>query len=174
MFRRHYVSNLFRPCRHRLSARVAEIAAISSVAANGAKASNRVGSYVERRASCSCGALSIIAGGNPLKISVCHCAACQRRTGSSFGVGVFFASETTEETGLSSTFRRSGDSGKLIEFHFCPTCGSTVFWKREFRPGLTAVALGCFDEKRDLEPSQAVYDENRHAWVSIDIPQQKI
>lgn len=35
---------------------------------------------MRRAASCSCGQLSIIADGEPVKISVCHCRACQRRT----------------------------------------------------------------------------------------------
>ncbi|WP_337926564.1 GFA family protein [Agrobacterium vitis] len=62
---------------------------------------------------------------------MCHCSACQRRTGSSFGVAVFFASEATAETGSATTYKRSG---------------------------LTATAFGCFDDKRDLEPTQAVCD----------------
>ncbi|WP_199628558.1 GFA family protein [Rhizobium sp. OAE497] len=123
---------------------------------------------MKRKASCSCGALSIEADGPPIKVSVCHCMACQRRTGSSFGVAVFFESEATKEAGASSSYKRLGDSGKSLEFHFCPVCGATVFWKPEFRPGLTAIALGCFDDKRDLEPSQAVYEDQRHSWVLLN------
>lgn len=121
----------------------------------------------KRIASCSCGSLAITAYGRPKKVSVCHCNACQHRTGSSFGVAVFFETEATEEAGQAAVYRRIGDSGKLLEFYFCPACGSTVFWKPEFRPGLTAIALGCFDNKQGLEPSQTVYDENRDIWVSI-------
>ena len=36
----------------------------------------------ERTASCSCGQLSAIVVGEPLRISICHCLACQQRTGS--------------------------------------------------------------------------------------------
>lgn len=36
---------------------------------------------MERKAMCSCGALTIVARGEPGKISVCHCQECQRRTG---------------------------------------------------------------------------------------------
>ncbi|WP_367882481.1 GFA family protein [Rhizobium sp. WYJ-E13] len=124
---------------------------------------------MKRKASCSCGALALIAHGRPRKVSVCHCNACQRRTGSSFGVAVFFAAEATEETGKAAVYRRIGDSGRSLEFYFCPACGTTVFWKPEFRPGLTAVALGCFDDKQGLEPSQTVYDENRDKWVLIEV-----
>ncbi|WP_105403737.1 GFA family protein [Neorhizobium sp. T7_12] len=124
---------------------------------------------MKRTAMCSCGKLSIMTSGAPKKVSICHCDACQRRTGSGFGIAVFFASEATEEHGHASVFRRIGDSGKSIDFHFCPACGSTVFWKPELRPGLTAIAFGCFDDRQGLEPSQSVYNDQRHAWLSLEI-----
>jgi hypothetical protein len=122
-----------------------------------------------RLARCSCGELSATAGGPPLKVSVCHCKSCQRRTGSAFGVAVFFRLEDVVRTGRSETYVRVGDSGKELTFHFCPSCGSTVFWTPEFRPGLIAIALGCFEEASDLIPSQSVYDEAAHGWVALTV-----
>ena len=34
-----------------------------------------------RRAACNCGQLSLTAEGEPVRISMCHCLECQRRTG---------------------------------------------------------------------------------------------
>ena len=34
-----------------------------------------------RRAACSCGQLHLTIEGEPLRISMCHCLECQRRTG---------------------------------------------------------------------------------------------
>jgi hypothetical protein len=34
-----------------------------------------------RHAACSCGQLQLTIEGEPLRISMCHCLACQRRTG---------------------------------------------------------------------------------------------
>ena len=122
---------------------------------------------MKRKATCSCGALSIFAQGEPAKVSVCHCLECQRRTGSAFGIAVFFASEMIEIAGTSAVFSRIGDSGKPVAFHFCPSCGSTLFWEPAFRPGMTAVALGCFEDKGGLEPTQGVYEHHRHPWVVV-------
>jgi hypothetical protein len=36
---------------------------------------------IVRMASCSCGQLTAVATGDPIRVSVCHCLACQRRTG---------------------------------------------------------------------------------------------
>ena len=50
---------------------------------------------------------------------------------------------------------------------FCPSCGSTVYWQPQFRPGLVAIALGCFEESSDLVPSQSVYGDNAHSWLDL-------
>lgn len=34
-----------------------------------------------RRKRCSCGKLQVVCEGEPVRISMCHCLACQRRTG---------------------------------------------------------------------------------------------
>lgn len=125
---------------------------------------------MKRKAMCTCGALTIVAHGEPGKISACHCQECQRRTGSAFGVAVFFATEVTAVIGPDALFSRIGDSGLPVEFHFCPTCGSTVFWKPDFKPGMTAIAFGCFEDKEGLSPTQSVYDAHRHLWVTIRTP----
>ena len=39
-----------------------------------------------RRASCLCGQLTVEVEGDPVRVSICHCLGCQRRTGSVFGV----------------------------------------------------------------------------------------
>ena len=38
-----------------------------------------------RHAACSCGQLRVATEGDPVRISICHCHACQKRTGSAFG-----------------------------------------------------------------------------------------
>ncbi|MBY3314452.1 GFA family protein [Rhizobium laguerreae] len=123
---------------------------------------------MKRAASCSCCQHLITANREPVKISACHCRACQRRTGSAFGVAVFFHADQMETSGVSNSYVRSGDSGKLVEFRFCPACGSTVFWMPEFRKELVAVALGCFADPSSLAPTQSVYEDSRLQWVLFD------
>lgn len=122
----------------------------------------------ERIARCSCGALSIATTGEPIKVSACHCEACQKRTGSAFSVAVFFPVEAATPAGSSGRHVRPGDSGQTVEFHFCPVCASTVFWYPAFRPGWVGIAIGCFDDKT-LRPTQAVHERDRRPWVTIAI-----
>ena len=121
---------------------------------------------MSRTASCSCGALSISVEGEPVKVSACHCLACQKRTGSAFSVAVFFTIDQAAPAGSSRKYVRLGDSSHPVEFHFCGVCGSTVFWYPAFRPGWVGVAIGCFDDK-SLRPTQAVYEHERLPWVEI-------
>jgi hypothetical protein len=123
----------------------------------------------ERTARCACGALAITVAGDPVKISACHCRACQRRTGSAFSVAVFYERGDETVTGPSRVYRRPGDSGQQVEFHFCPTCGSSLFWYPEFRPNLVGIAIGCFGADCPGAPTQAVYEQDRHDWVAITL-----
>ena len=53
-----------------------------------------------RRASCSCGQLTVEVEGDPVRVSICHCLACQRRTGSVFGVQARWPREQARIEGL--------------------------------------------------------------------------
>jgi hypothetical protein len=42
---------------------------------------------------CACGAVRYRVKNAPFRTGVCHCKLCQRRTGSAFGVGVYFRTD---------------------------------------------------------------------------------
>ena len=118
-----------------------------------------------RIATCACERLRVTCLGGPLKVSLCHCLDCQKRTGSTYGVAAFFSRKDVEAHGAFRTYRRNSDSGFTVSFHFCPNCGSTVFWEAERRPDAIAVAVGSFADPTFPAPSQSVHGECRHAWV---------
>ena len=120
-----------------------------------------------RSARCSCGRLSLEADGEPIRISICHCLECQRRTGSAFGAQARFPRENVRITGAASAYTRVADSGNAIHFHFCPTCGSTVYYLLDRAPGSIAVALGAFADPRFPAPTVSVYEARKHAWVGL-------
>src|SRR6185312_10578977 len=49
-----------------------------------------------RVAKCACGGVSATAEGEPAMVSMCNCMECQRRTGSPFGVGVYFPKDAVK------------------------------------------------------------------------------
>jgi len=120
-----------------------------------------------RVASCSCGQLSLTTSEEPLRVSVCHCLACQRRTGSVFGAQARFRRDAVHIAGSSSTYARVGDGGTKATFHFCPQCGAIVYWDFETNPDHVAVPVGAFADPSFPAPTFSVYDGRRHSWVGL-------
>ncbi len=119
-----------------------------------------------RVASCGCGALSIRVHGEPLGTGICHCLACQRRTGSVFAALAAFAAPW-EITGASSHYRRTGDAGASFVFHFCPLCGTNLFHIEDGVNGQISVAVGGFADPVFPPPEDSVYECRRHSWVTL-------
>jgi hypothetical protein len=121
----------------------------------------------ERHAACSCGQLRLVAEGEPRRISVCHCRACQRRTGSVFAAQARFDEEQVRSEGRRSEFVRLSDHGETRTFSFCPECGATVFYILASQPGIVAVPVGAFADPAFPAPTVSVYESRRHAWVEL-------
>jgi hypothetical protein len=120
-----------------------------------------------RHASCSCGQLSLGATGNPVRISICHCLACQRRTGSAFGIQARFPAEHVHISGDAREYVRSSDAGEERVFRFCPECGSTVWYTTADAPHLVAVPVGAFADPNFPPPRVSVHEARMHAWVTL-------
>lgn len=119
------------------------------------------------RAPCRCGALTAVAAGEPVRISVCHCLDCQRRSGSAFSAQVRFASSDVVVTGPYSLWRTTGESGRWAEFYFCPTCGGQTAYQIENFPDVTAIPLGMFDDPHVFTPRHSVWECRKHEWLTL-------
>lgn len=119
-----------------------------------------------RIATCACGQLSVRCAGEPVSVSLCHCRECQKRTGSTYGIAAFFDRSNVVTSGEVSDYSRPSDSGFEVLHHFCPRCGSTVYWKPRRKPDVIAVAVGAFADPAFPAPSKSVYLEHRHHWVT--------
>ncbi len=125
-----------------------------------------------RIASCTCGQLRIEVKGEPQGVGVCHCFACQSRTGSVFAALASFRPPYTVY-GRATEYLRKGDQGASYTFRFCPVCGSTVFHNEVgYEDRSVAVAVGCFSDPGFPPPEVSVYDCRRHGWV--DLPQATV
>jgi hypothetical protein len=54
-----------------------------------------------------------------------------------------------------------------VTFHFCPVCGSTVYWEAQGFRSFLVVAIGTFTDTTVPPPSIAVWKEARHPWVEL-------
>jgi hypothetical protein len=96
---------------------------------------------------------------------MCHCLACQRRTGSAFGMQARFPRDQVRIEGRSTEYIRISDDGEERSFHFCPDCGATVYYSTD--PELIAVPIGAFADPSFPAPRVSVYESRRHPWVSV-------
>ena len=124
-------------------------------------------------ASCSCGSLRAVLDGEPVRVSVCHCLACQRRTGSAFGVQARFTPEQVTVSGESREFVRLADEdAEPRRFRFCPDCGSTVFYDYGEDCEVVVIPVGAFADPLSPAPQRTVFEDRRHPWVKISLPRR--
>lgn len=122
---------------------------------------------MERVARCGCGQLTATCRGEPLRVSVCHCLACQRRTGGAFSAQARFPVEAVTIAGEVAMWEKAGDSGKVARFRRCPTCGGTLFWDNEGYEGNWAIPLGAFAGGDMPVPMVSLYEERKLPWLAV-------
>lgn len=55
----------------------------------------------------------------------------------------------------------------MATFHFCETCGATVYYTLDGFPDEVAVPLGAFATHDLPAPGVTVYEDRAHRWVQI-------
>lgn len=121
---------------------------------------------------CVCGAVRYVTRGDPLRVTVCHCRWCQRRTGSAFSVEPVFEEGQVEITGAVTRYRHvSDESGRWLDTEFCPKCGTTIGFTLQWRPGVRVVDAGTFDEpgwiRADRYPFRYIYLRSAQKWSQV-------
>ncbi|MFZ4689755.1 MAG: GFA family protein [Polymorphobacter sp.] len=120
-----------------------------------------------RTATCRCGQPSATCTGEPVRVSVCHCLDCQKRSGSAFAAQARWPNAAVHLSGDFRLWSHTGDSGTCATFRFCTTCGGTIAYESDGLPGLTAIPIGAFAEPGFPAPHYSVYEDRKHDWVTI-------
>lgn len=130
-------------------------------------------SSVVREGGCVCDASRFRASGEPLRVTVCHCAWCQRRTGTAFGTEVVFEAAQVEISGAEiATWRHTSDeSGRWLDIRFCRRCGGNLGFTLEAAPGLSTLPAGAFDDPAwitaDRYRTAHVFLRSRRDWADL-------
>jgi hypothetical protein len=122
---------------------------------------------VNRHGACLCGAVTVTIATEPLMVNMCHCADCQRRSGSPFGMAVWVAAADAAISGETRQFAHASDKGRELINNFCPNCGSTVSYTAAINPGMIAIPAGLFADPATPAPARSVFEERRHPWVAV-------
>jgi hypothetical protein len=122
---------------------------------------------------CVCGSIRYACAGEPDRVTVCHCLWCQRRTGSAFGVEAVFRDDQVRFSGAEPASYRhvSDESGRWLEVHFCPRCGSNLGFTLQAAPGMRTVPAGTLDDPAALSPKRTkfrhVFARSRRDWGEL-------
>ena len=122
-----------------------------------------------REARCGCGQLTISVSGEPKTVIACSCGFCQRRTGAVMQQCAWFVEEqVTARSGERQTYQPPDVPSVL--YHFCPECGSTVYWDYIRLSGLysrTLIGIGCgsFADADFPRPQYECWSSKRHSWL---------
>jgi len=77
----------------------------------------------------------------------------------------FFPNSAVTISGAVTAWRRTADSGRWAQSHFCPACGSRVYTTMEAFPNFTGVAVGCFADPSFEKPATLFWSSRRHDWL---------
>lgn len=117
-------------------------------------------------ARCQCGQLQARLPG-PAEAVACHCTACQRRSGSPFGVIAYYPDAQVSVTGTGTVYLRPADSGAPFETTFCPVCGTTLYVRTGRHRDMIGIPVGTIADPAYPAPVRSVWEETRHDWVTI-------
>ncbi len=102
-----------------------------------------------------------------MRVSVCHCLACQKRTGSALSAQARWEKLCVQVEGQSKIWVRTADSGQQTTYHFCPECGSTVHYSGGNFPELIAIPLGALDDPYFECIDHSVWERRKHEWIEL-------
>jgi hypothetical protein len=116
---------------------------------------------------CLCGAHRYRVTGEPMRVSICHCTFCQRRTGSACGIAVFFPEENVEMSGNDfAVYEHTSDESNMkIRLSFCRRCGTTVSAKLERFPLGTVIFGGTFDDPNWFKVERHIWTRSAQHWM---------
>ena len=140
-----------------------------------------------RKATCRCGQLSVTyKGPDPERITLCHCNSCQLRTGTAFSIQGRFPREKAKIAGKSTKWEFPSDSGKRVTdpscdsggatYHFCPVCGSTVYWDIAAATDVIGIAIGTLTDPTFPPPKISGFEAYGHPWAmkAADLPIKRL
>lgn len=120
-------------------------------------------------AKCCCGEFSITLYGEPESHEVCHCDNCKKRTGSAFGILVYFDfKQVIRQAGSMSIYNQHSDIWQNNQSRFfCQICGTTLYWVLSNQPEIIGVAGGCFVNTLLPEPNFSRVTKNKYRWLNM-------
>lgn len=102
---------------------------------------------------CLCESITYRIDGPARPVVNCHCSRCRRHTGH-FMAATAAAVDDVDVSGDTLTWYEPAEG---VEYGFCSSCGSTLFWRTRRRPDLVSIAAGTLTPPTGLTTVAAIY-----------------
>ena len=124
--------------------------------------------------SCLCGRITYSVADNFETFHLCHCAQCQKATGSAHASNLFakqnnFAWLTGEEL-----LKRFDVPGRAISQAFCTECGSGLPYLTLSGSGLMVIPAGTLDQIPSTIPERHIFWHERADWYDQSLAAEKV
>jgi hypothetical protein len=121
---------------------------------------------MERKASCACGLVSVMLEGDPQMHGLCHCGQCQKVSAFTYS-GYWPKSAVRKISGKTTCWRKISESGRGIDVHFCPVCGTYAYWYLDLNENLIGIPIGNFSGSAFPPPVYSLWHESKLPWVDV-------
>jgi len=117
---------------------------------------------------CQCGTLRYRLNAPPVMIYCCHCANCQKITGSAFVVSATVMESAFEfAKGRPSRTEWTSDAGNKRFGWFCGECGCRIAHGQTPSINILSLRAGTFDDTRWVEPVGHIWTKSAQAWQTF-------
>lgn len=116
---------------------------------------------------CLCDDVTYAFDGEPALTALCHCADCQRQTGSasSLIVGVPVDGFNVVGESLRTLVTMGEDHGTPGRRQFCSTCGSPIVTRVGAIPDRAWIKAGTLDDTSWLQPTVEIWCRSAQPWM---------
>src|SRR5580658_7400715 len=104
--------------------------------------------------------------GEPTAIGLCQCERCQRHSGSAFLIGVVFPKKAVTIEGRLACYEAMV-SGRRLQRHFCPVCGSAVSITLDRYPEIGSMMGGTLDDRTRIKPTFSIWCSGGQPWLKL-------
>lgn len=105
--------------------------------------------------SCLCGEVSYEVSGPLRDVVNCHCSRCRRSTGHFMAA----TQAAVEDISINGDTLRWYNPTEEVQYGFCGTCGSTLFWRSTKTPHSLSIAAGTLTPPTGLKTTTAIYTD---------------
>ena len=115
---------------------------------------------------CLCGSITYECDAEPIMTAICHCADCQRQSGTAFSIIVGVAREDLKINGELKVFETIGeDRGTPAFRNFCGDCGSPIISILADAEDIAWIKAGTLDDASWLEPELEAWTSSAQPWA---------